>query len=98
MIMRILDVPAASVGLVDKDSCWLRGPTPKESDPVPRGVALCSFAVLAEGDEVFVIQDLTKDPRTHNSPMVTGQIACLRFYAAAPLIAPFWQSLRRPMR
>lgn len=54
----------AGVGLVDNDTCWLLGGTdPLKWDTCPRDLALCSHAVQAEGPEVFVIQDLTKDPR-----------------------------------
>lgn len=54
----------AGVGLVCKDSCWLLGGMdPPKWDSCPREMALCSLAVQSESPEVFVIQDLTKDPR-----------------------------------
>ncbi len=87
---RLCDVPVALVSLVDRDRQWFKaraGFPPCETD-LDRSV--CKF-VLAEPD-VLQIPDLTRDPRTRENPLVTGE-PHLRFYAGAPLLTPEGQAL-----
>jgi CheY-like chemotaxis protein len=84
---RILDVPIALVSLVDLGRQWFmsnRGLG--DVRETPRDLAFCAHAILSKND-IFIINDATKDPRFKDNPLVTGA-PHIRFYAGAPLIAP----------
>ncbi|SDM69689.1 PAS domain S-box-containing protein [Methylobacterium phyllostachyos] len=82
---RLCDVPVALVSLVDRDRQWFKaraGFPPCETD-LDRSV--CKFALAEPG--LLQIPDLTRDARTRDNPLVTGE-PYLRFYAGAPLRTP----------
>lgn len=84
---RILDAPIALVSLVDLGRQWFmsnRGLG--DVRETPRNFAFCAHAILSK-DDLFIIDDATKDPRFRNNPLVTSA-PHIRFYAGAPLIAP----------
>ena len=79
---QLCDVPVALVSLVAEDRQWFKariGFPPCETD-LDRSV--CAHA-LAQPDEMLIIPDLTRDPRTADNPLVTGE-PFIRFYAGAP--------------
>lgn len=81
----IFDVPIALISLVDVNRQWFKscvGLTEKETS---RSVSFCSHAILS--DDIFVIEDATKDERFANSPLVTGK-PYIRFYAGKPIRGP----------
>ncbi|WP_162241332.1 MULTISPECIES: response regulator [unclassified Methylobacterium] len=76
--------PVALVSLVAGDRQWFKAKSGFTSCETPLNQSVCAH-VLGEPD-LLVIPDLTKDPRTRENPLVTGE-PYLRFYAGAPLEA-----------
>lgn len=78
--------PMAFVSFVDKDRVWFKANVglPGVTD-TPRGVSLCSLAVL--NNDVTVFNNAPDEPCLLANPLVAGEFG-LRFYAAAPLKTP----------
>ncbi|RNI31418.1 GAF domain-containing protein [Rufibacter latericius] len=84
MAARMFDVPIAMVNLVASEHVHTKG-SAGMAEPlslVPRGISLCSLAVLRE--ETTVFQNALEEPCLLANPLVSGEFG-LRFYAAAPL-------------
>ncbi|MEX2625636.1 MAG: PAS domain-containing protein, partial [Ilumatobacteraceae bacterium] len=84
-LARLTAFPIALVTTVGTDAIRLLARYGVEVDEVDLAPGLCASAVQADG--VFVIPDATRDPVAATNPLVTGPLG-VRFYAAAPLVAP----------
>ena len=82
IVCATLNVPVSLVSLVDSDRQWFKARCGIEGSGTPRDVAFCAWTVL--GDEPFVVEDATRDPRFADNPHVTGA-PFVRFYAGVPL-------------
>jgi GAF domain-containing protein len=78
----IFNVPIAIISMVDTDRIWFKSSYGLDVDEIPRSPGLCSSAVLS--DEIYIVEDARRDPRTLANPLVAGVMG-LQFYAAAPL-------------
>ncbi|GAC1423674.1 MAG: hypothetical protein NVS1B13_15540 [Flavisolibacter sp.] len=86
IIAKSFNVPIALISLVDKDQVFFKANVGMESsDYVPRGISLCSLAILSLEPTVF--EDALKEPCLLANPLVAGNFG-LRFYAGSPLITP----------
>lgn len=83
-------VPIALVSLVDLNRQWFKSHQGLAATETPRNISFCGHAIL--GDEVFVINDATRDVRFADNPLVTGELH-LRFYAGVPLALPGGQKI-----
>ena len=81
LVRTVCDVPIALVSLVDRDRQWFKAGV--TSGETARDTSVCSLAI--EQRDVFVIPDLTADPRTASMSLVTGPER-IRFYAGVPLV------------
>ncbi len=79
---KLLNVPIAIVTLVDTDRIWFKSRYGIDVSQIGRDPGLCASAILS--DEIYLVEDATKDPRTLANPLVAGSFG-LQFYAAAPL-------------
>ena len=79
---KLLNVPIAIVTMVDTDRIWFKSRYGIDVSQIGRDPGLCASAVLS--DEIYLVEDATKDPRTLANPLVAGSFG-LQFYAAAPL-------------
>ena len=77
---QLLKAPVSTVSLTDHDRQWFKSKVGLDITEIPREQAPCSYAI--EGNDVFVVPDLSVDPRFIGSPLVKAGI---RFYAGAPL-------------
>ena len=78
----IFDVPIAIVSLVDKDRIWFKSKYGLSVNEISRDPGLCASAILS--DDIYVIENAERDPRSLSNPLVAGSFG-LRFYAASPL-------------
>lgn len=81
---KVFNVPIAITSLVDKDRIWFKSAHGLDIEEISREPGLCSSAIMA--DDVYLVENARKDPRTLTNPLVTGAMG-LQFYAAAPLIS-----------
>lgn len=77
---RLLAAPVSTISLTDRDRQWFKSRVGVDLTEIPRHQAPCAYAI--EGQGVFVVPDLTADPRFVGSPLAEAGI---RFYAGAPL-------------
>jgi adenylate cyclase len=82
---QICGCPIGYISFIDDDRRWLKARygLPSEVTNAPRGATVCSTAIC--GAEVFVVPDMTQDPRFDRVGMVVGDPHC-RYYCGLPLI------------
>jgi PAS domain S-box-containing protein len=74
--------PMACISFVDAEREWLKAATGVALCELPRAMALCAHTIMRS--EPTIVADARKDPRFHDSPLVTGR-PYIRFYAGAPI-------------
>lgn len=82
MATRMFNVPIALVSLVDANRQWFKSCVGLQASETPRDVSFCGHAIL--GNDIFVIEDATKDTRFFDNPLVTDA-PHIRFYAGRPI-------------
>src|SRR5512132_3552765 len=93
-LARVFEMPIALISLVDRNRLFFKSHTglPEdlaESRQISRDISVCGYVV--SNNEVTVIEDLARDRRFANHPLIRER--GLRFYAGAPLRAPNGQPI-----
>ena len=78
----VCGVPIAVISLVDAERQWFKAETGLGNSETPLSQSVCTHAIWVE--DLFVVPDLSVDPRFAANPVVAGAPG-LRFYAGAPL-------------
>lgn len=71
--------------LLDCDRQWFKSRQGLDVAETPRSIAFCDHAIRQ--DQMFVVEDASRDPRFRNNPLVTGR-PYIRFYAGMPVREP----------
>ncbi|MBM3928857.1 MAG: GAF domain-containing protein, partial [Sphingomonadales bacterium] len=79
----LLDVPIALVSLIDRDRQWFKARDGVDVAETPIDTSVCALAIRQS--RLFVIHDLSNDPRTREMSLVAGD-AHLRYYAGFPIV------------
>ena len=82
----VCDTPVALVSLIDMSRQWFKSHHGLDINETSRDHSFCAHAINTP-DEVFIVNDLSKDERFLDNPFVIGEPHAL-FYAAIPLVNP----------
>lgn len=82
MARNMFEVPISLISLVDEERQWFKSRCGLDAQETPRDISFCGHAIL--GEEIFVVEDATRDPRFADNPLVLGE-PHIRFYAGTPL-------------
>lgn len=85
LLSNILEVPIATITLIDKDREWFKSAVGLHEIENVRKFAFCAHTIYA--NELFVVSDASIDPAFATNPMVIGK-PHIRFYAGVPLLSP----------
>lgn len=81
---QICDCPISQISLIDEKRQWLKahvGDVPVDTD---RDLTFCSHTILKR--DVMVVEDVSKDERFHDNPLLAGADN-IKFYAGAPIVS-----------
>lgn len=81
----LCQTPISLLTLLDERRQWFKAARGTDARETERAHAFCHHTLLQ--DDIFVVNDATKDPRFSNNPLVTGEFA-IRFYAGALIHSP----------
>jgi signal transduction histidine kinase len=81
---QICNVPISMISLIDSHRQWFKARVGLKDPQTPRDISFCAHAI-AGNEELFIVEDASKDERFHDYPNVTGD-PNIRFYAGVPLI------------
>ncbi|MBI1406846.1 MAG: PAS domain-containing protein [Caulobacter sp.] len=79
----ICAAPVALISLVAADRQWFKSAKGFNETETPRQISVCTHAI-AQDDPLYVVRDLSADPRFADGPLVNGPEQ-FRFYAGAVL-------------
>ena len=80
----ICNMPISLISIIDHDRQWFKSKVGLDEQETHRDVAFCTHAIL-NPKEMFIINDVRKDDRFHDNPLVTGT-PNIGFYAGVPLL------------
>jgi signal transduction histidine kinase len=81
---QIFDMPISLISFVDNNRQWFKSHIGTEVKETHRDFSFCAHAILNE-NEVFEVNDLSKDERFYDNPLVVGS-PFARYYAGAPIL------------
>lgn len=82
----VTGMPIALISLVDQERQWFKSAVGlAQGAQTPREVSFCGHAVA--GDELFEVEDASRDQRFFDNPLVTGGPLVVH-YAGMPLVMP----------
>lgn len=84
LVTKLLNVPIATVSLIDADRQWFKSSVGVETRETSRDVAFCAHTIMQAAP--LIVEDATADERFANNPFVTVQEG-IRFYAGFPLLS-----------
>ncbi len=79
---KICNKPVSLISLIDNNRQWFKAKVGIDLTGTPVGIAFCKHAI--EQNNVFIVEDATKDERFKNNPLVIGY-PDIRFYAGTQL-------------
>ncbi len=82
---QVCQCPFAIVNFIDTNRQWFKASRNMEEQEADRENSFCGHAIMK--NDVFIINDATKDERFADNPNVTDGMK-VRFYAGAPIISP----------
>jgi GAF domain-containing protein len=93
-LARVFEVPIALISLVDRDRQFFKSQTGLPEDlakarQASRNLSICGHIIAK--NQVMVIEDLARDRRFANNPMLKEH--GIRFYAGVPILAPNGQPI-----